>query len=300
MKFNLFAILVTLLSLEQSSSFTPIKSIRIKSQLRSTETDNEIKLTFSLAQSFDIQTFLNSKLYSASNNIGGVYVLESNDDKTYFVGHSSNLIDSIHTFYNNNNGIQSIIKSIRLQTFSIYNEDAVIAYKTELIRITNPPGNLPGSNLKLTLSTSSSTTDATTTTTPKQSKLEKLRNAINTNIANTSINKSSKPLTNPIIEYDQEDTSRPPTTTTTTTQSTPNNVIISPFQSSKNQQVPIPSTTTTTTNTIDTEVKLATCENTLDFTAENVNKVLDEVRPYLLAVWATVVYYSVLYFHILP
>jgi hypothetical protein len=141
------------------------------------------------------------------------------------------------------------IKNIRIQTFSLYLHDAVEAYKNELIKLTNPAKFIEILNEKSSLS---STNDV------KESKLESLKEAVNRNIASSSINsKSSR-----IVDFQ---------------------IVTSPFEViktslsslSSSSEIPSPSTEV---------IKLATCENTLDFTIENVNKVLDEVRPYLQSV----------------
>ncbi len=208
---------------------------------------NNKKIKLSLSESFEIESFVNQ--YQNQPDIKGVYALESNEGKVQFIGSSENIIEHINLMTSTYPELKENIKNIRIQTFSLYLHDAVEAYKNELIKLTNPAKFIEILNEKSSLS---STNDV------KESKLESLKEAVNRNIASSSINsKSSR-----IVDFQ---------------------IVTSPFEViktslsslSSSSEIPSPSTEV---------IKLATCENTLDFTIENVNKVLDEVRPYLQSV----------------
>lgn len=234
---------------------------RFSMRTRMTNTDVEkstssIKLT--LSQSFDISTFL-SELHDKST-VAGVYVLEDADGKSYYVGASKNVVESIKAYYQTSSAAASL-RNVRVQTFSVYNADAVEAYRNELVRITSPPGNLIPTSHSDSIATSTTIGSASSSATQKSGlagKLQGLKKAVSSNIANAPNNGSGG---NKVVEFD---------------------IITSPFQAAapvKPSPVPVAQSEPAPMNA--QPVKLATCENTLELTIENVNKVLNEVRPYL-------------------
>ena len=182
------------------------------------------------------------------------------------------------------------LKFVRVQTFSIYNQVAVEAYKQELIRITTPPANLllehflksnqQKANNKLSSSSSNSNSisnikSSSNSNNGIDNKLLSLKQKMKTTNSISSNNLNSN-KNNKVIEF-QLDTTSSPTTTTNNNNNIPQ--IISPFdnatqkQQAQQQQLP----------TNQPIIKLATCETTKDFTLENIDKVLDEIRPMLIA-----------------
>lgn len=222
--------------------------------LRMTNTEKSTAVKLTLSQSFDISVFL-SELHDKST-VAGVYVLEDKNGKSYYVGSSSNVVDSIKSYYQSNSAASSSLQSVRVQTFSVYNEEAVTAYRNELIRITSPPGNLISSNNINDASVPSNT--AVDKKSGLAGKLQSLKKAVSNNIANSQSSGTSS--SNRVVEFD---------------------TIVSPFEATSSVQKST-AVQSTSSQSEGQPVKLATCENTLDLTIENVNKVLDEVRPYLV------------------
>lgn len=270
--------------------FVPFMSATPTGDLPSPNESNKfIKLT--LSNNYDIETFLTElNSYQESQFIAGVYALETADSKAYYIGSSTNIVKEVETIYSYYKPL-SIIHNIRIQTFSVYNAIAVEAYKNELIRITNPPANQLIAHSISNIQTptikqqSPQLNDKQPVLSAIEMKLAGLKRAVAGSTANSNnprqTSSMSSSTTNKVIEF-QQATPSPPSASSSVQQ----NQVISPFEAgTKPSPEAIAAQTAAASSGSSGQqiVKLATCETTKDFTIENIDLVLNEVRPYLIA-----------------
>lgn len=190
------------------------------------------KIQLNLSSVFSITKFLNE---FASENIQGVYTVINNKDEMQFVGNSFDVVKSIKKHYEIH-GVD-IVHTIRVQTFAQPTLDALIAYKNELVRQTNPWGNAIGA-------------------TGWDENKSEISNT-NTNIINISDDDEVlSSLKQSIADANEENKA--------------SNAISSPFDEEKNS------------NNVGMKIT-ASSDSVLQFTKENVDIVLNEIRPYLIA-----------------
>lgn len=90
------------------------------------------KFEFQLVDAYSVDYFLGQ--YAFNPNIQGVFLLSKNDT-VQFVGSSNNIVGAVREFSGKHDDISD---NIRVQTFSVYDDDFVKAYVLELIKQTKP------------------------------------------------------------------------------------------------------------------------------------------------------------------
>jgi Fe-S cluster biogenesis protein NfuA len=191
------------------------------------------KIQLNLANLFTISKFLDE---FATTNIQGVYTVINNKEEVQYVGNSLDVVNHIKKHYETHGS--NVVHSIRVQSFAQPTNDALMAYKNELIRQTNPWGNAIGT---IGWNIDNDSFDS-------QSKP-------NTNVfSNANIDKLSS-LKQSIAEAAAEDAVRNP---------------VSPFD----EEI---------VSNSNMAMKIASSDGILEFTKENVDTVLNEIRPYLIA-----------------
>lgn len=189
------------------------------------------KIQLNLSSVFLLTKFLNE---FATENIQGVYTVINNKDEMQFVGNSFDVVKSIKKHYEIHGA--DIVHTIRVQTFAQPTLDALIAYKNELVRQTNPWGNAIGA-------------------TGWDENKSEISNT-NTNIINISDDDEVlSSLKQSIADANEENKA--------------SNAISSPFDEEKSRN--------------NVGMKITASDSVLEFTKENVDIVLNEIRPYLIA-----------------
>jgi len=197
----------------------------------------------SLGKSLGINEFITN--YNINNRIEGVYAISDDSNAVVYVGSSSTVYKEIKEFYDQH-GIQTV-NSIRIQTFAQPKPELLESYKKELISQTNPWGNRAGSAFML-----------------KNIPNNLVETFNDDQIDNNSVTGNDNSVNNKVDIDSLRDKIKQKQTKSNNdndNKSNDNNTIQSPFAS-----------TSMNTNT----------ETYLDFTKENIDKVLDEIRPYLI------------------
>ena len=197
----------------------------------------------SLGKSLGINEFITN--YNINNRIEGVYAISDDSNAVVYVGSSSTVYKEIKEYYDQH-GIQTV-NSIRIQTFAQPKPELLESYKKELISQTNPWGNRAGSAFML-----------------KNIPNNLVETFNDDQIDNNSVTGNDNSVNNKVDIDSLRDKIKQKQTKSNNdndNKSNDNNMIQSPFAS-----------TNMNTNT----------ETYLDFTKENIDKVLDEIRPYLI------------------
>lgn len=200
----------------------------------------------------------------ASKKVTGVYAVADVESQVQYVGISRNVSSSIETLLNIKGN--ELVNSVRVQTFSIPSLSAMEAYKTELIRqlglSTSTEKLMEWDNI-LSLSVDEI----------KESKVISFEfgDSISSNIINKN-GKTRKSLKDVLKESQQQEL-----LSSSTENKNQDSNIISPFTTTTS------STTPTSTETVIRSSPMVGLGGGLDFTKENINKVLEEVRPFLIA-----------------
>jgi Fe-S cluster biogenesis protein NfuA len=197
----------------------------------------------SLGKSLGINEFITN--YNINNRIEGVYAISDDSNAVVYVGSSSTVYKEIKEYYDQH-GIQTV-NSIRIQTFAQPKPELLESYKKELISQTNPWGNRAGSAFML-----------------KNIPNNLVETFNDDQIDNNSVTGNDNSVNNKVDIDSLRDKIKQKQTKSNNdndNKSNDNNTIQSPFAS-----------TSMNTNT----------ETYLDFTKENIDKVLDEIRPYLI------------------
>jgi len=196
--------------------------------------DSNVKLhgvQLNLSTVFPVSKFLSE---FASDSIKGVYAVVNNKDEVQFVGNSFDVVHNVKSHYENHGS--NVVHAIRVQTFTQPTVDALVSYKNELVRQTNPWGNAIGAT--------GWGEDAT-----------EVMSTSNTKVINIGDDEKLSSLKQSIADAAAEDASS----------------VTSPFDEDKNF----------VSNNI--AMKIAASDTILEFTKENVDLVLNEIRPYLIA-----------------
>ena len=204
-----------------------------------------IELT--LGRVFSISEFLNT--FDKTSNIDavkvhGVFAISNSADETQYVGSSTEVVEDVKRCYIAHG--PEIVSKVRVQTFLNHSPQMIEAFKAELVKQTNPWGNRMGSAgwTKGTEAESSGAVD-------DGKKLD------------TNASKSSSKLDalrKSVVELREAEPA-----------ASGDAVIQSPFMSS------------TSSSSASRSVVSLDNEFHLELTTENVDKVLDEIRPYLKA-----------------
>ncbi len=223
-------------------------STRVFNVLRSTSQNN---VELSLGKRLSIDEFITN--YNLNSRIEGVYAISDDNDAVVYVGSSNTVYKEIKEYYDHHG--DKTVNSVRVQTFAQPKPELLESYKKELISQTNPWGNRAGSAfLLIKKSNNLVETINDDNNTDNNNNNDNSNNNDNNN--NNNNNKADiNSLRDKIIKQKES------ISNSNSDNGNDNNVIESPFVS-----------TTSNSN-----------RNTyLDFTKENVDKVLDEIRPYLI------------------
>jgi len=224
----------------------PSRSLNV---LRSTSQDN---IELSLGKRLSIDEFI--KKYNINNRIEGVYAISDDSDAVVYVGSSNTVYKEIKEYYDHH-GVETV-NSVRIQTFAQSKPELLESYKKELISQTNPWGNRAGSAFSLLQKTS---TLVETISCDIDDGNSNSNDENNKNNDDSNDNKGGINSLRDKISKQKRSTSN--SNSDNNNNNNNNNVIQSPFVSAGSGS---------NSNTY------------LDFTKENVDKVLDEVRPYLI------------------
>lgn len=128
-------ILVLMITIHRSDSlsYSLDRLLRLSPRLQSRLwSSSSPTLIFDLSNEFIVDNLIESQ----DESIRGVYVIESKDNETLFVGSSDDVLSDLREYRNKYN--VGLIHSVRIQSFD--DENLIEAYKQELIRQTNPKG----------------------------------------------------------------------------------------------------------------------------------------------------------------
>ena len=236
--FSLLFIFAIILIVRSYNPFSNHKSsFSRRSELHGTQDSKtfDSKIQLNLANVFPISKFLNE---FSTTNIQGVYTVINNKEEVQYVGNSLDVVKNIKKHYETHGS--AVVHSIRVQSFAQPTIDALMAYKNELVRQTNPWGNAIGSigwkdndSFESEVKTSSAS-----------------------NILNIVDDDNLSSLKQSIADAVAEEAARNP---------------ISPFEEESK------------VSSSDMTMRIASRDNILEFTKENVDNVLNQIRPYLIA-----------------
>lgn len=209
--------------------------LRLRSNVRYTQTFSATK--YSLSESYDVKSFLDQV---KEDLIYGVYAISDETGSLKYVGSSEDIAADLGQYLKKH---ESSVKTVRIQTFALSNPASMIeAYKNELIKLSNPPGNALDE-------------DAWTLQSAPRSKSEHSQ-MVSQKSAMDGVETEFETLRAAIVENGKQNSSAEP--------------ILSPFQDGVESETGV-------------VVSMSTPDEELEFNIENINKVLDEIRPYLIA-----------------
>ena len=211
--------------------------------------------TFALADVIQVDALLAE--YDDLAKVQGVYAIQDIEGSVRYVGASTAVASDVRRHLKKHGA--TVVSSVRIQTFANPNQEALDAYKLELVRQTSAKGNLEEADAwedKAVVHSVGVTAVATSVTTPAQSTravgnvgsiLERLIEAVD-------------------VDSDRKAAAAAAVRT--------GGVIDSPFAATNDDGV---------ASQPDSYVVGPTGSAGLLLTVENVDKVLDEIRPYLIA-----------------
>lgn len=213
---------------------------------------------FNLAQVLPVAELLTE--YDDLAKVQGVYAIQDDGGNVQYVGSSTTVASDVRRHLNKHGA--SVVNSVRIQTFANPNTETMDAYKLELIRQTSAKGNLEDAvqwDDKVVVRGNDPVLD------------DRGKDSI------TASTSSSGKVIERLIEVVDADEDRK---TAATAAARSGGAIESPFATMGNEQQPDDQIRP---DDGDSYIIGPISSTGLDLTKENVDKVLDEIRPYLIA-----------------